>query len=345
MFHLNRPKNGETVSGFSKEQRSFLEKPAEIPIETMDWYHLRKSKDDFSKPEPIRFSYTPAVDGEIVLRQMDKKGSCVREILLQAEMGEAAVYNLLLDTEYSWFVRTEEGESECSSFRTEDLPPRVLWVDGVSNIRDIGGYKTADGKRVRQGRVYRTSELAISVPGGHCTDGSHPEITEAGKQTMADLGVRVDLDFRGFAGDPCCPVLDTETTRWLNYPMGCYEEFFLPSQAERCRESYRLLTSEENLPMIVHCWAGIDRAGTWIYVLGALLGVAEEDLAMDYEFSSLARWGYRSRHSDAYRELKESLLQYGPTLQEAAEKYLLSCGLTVGEMQKIRELMLEDVTA
>jgi len=341
MINLIQPACGATVTWFNEQHLANFKRPVTEPIESMDWYHLRKAKDDYSVPAPICLSFTPAVDGEIVLMQMDTEGKCVSETVIPAINGEAKLYNLLLDTEYMWYVRTENEVSQTSSFHTEARTPRVLFAEGGSNFRDIGGYKTADGKRVRQNRVYRSAELAIGVPNMQCTDGSHPEITEAGKHTLEELGIRTDLDFRGFAGDPCCPVLDEAKTRWINYPMGCYEEFFLPSQAERCRESYRLLTSEENLPMIVHCWAGIDRAGTWIYVLGALLGVAEEDLAADYEFSSFARWGYRSRYSDAYKELKDSLLQHGPTLQTAAENYLLECGITRDEIHKIREIMLE----
>ena len=37
---------------------------------------------------------------------------------------------------------------------------REISVDGSVNLRDFGGYSTADGGRVRPGRLYRSGSLA-----------------------------------------------------------------------------------------------------------------------------------------------------------------------------------------
>src|SRR5262249_2483828 len=37
---------------------------------------------------------------------------------------------------------------------------RALPLEGAANFRDLGGYRTADGKSVRWGRVYRSNNLA-----------------------------------------------------------------------------------------------------------------------------------------------------------------------------------------
>ena len=39
-------------------------------------------------------------------------------------------------------------------------PPFVLALAGVSNLRDLGGYRAADGRRVRRGLVFRSAALA-----------------------------------------------------------------------------------------------------------------------------------------------------------------------------------------
>ena len=76
-------------------------------------------------------------------------------------------------------------KSQIFEFKTANLP-RTIWVDGVSNTRDIGGYFTEDGKhQVKQGMVYRGA-LADSI-------------TEVGKDTLINkLGVKTDLDLRGW---------------------------------------------------------------------------------------------------------------------------------------------------
>ena len=49
----------------------------------------------------------------------------------------------------------------------DDLPGRILDVEGVINFRDIGGYQTIDGQRVRTGLVYRSGALGDVTEKGH----------------------------------------------------------------------------------------------------------------------------------------------------------------------------------
>ena len=47
-------------------------------------------------------------------------------------------------------------------FTTADTP-RILSVDGIVNVRDIGGWETSNGKVIKQGVLYRGSELDGAV--------------------------------------------------------------------------------------------------------------------------------------------------------------------------------------
>jgi protein-tyrosine phosphatase len=66
--------------------------------------------------------------------------------------------NLEVAAEYSWTV-AGGGSSARGTFKTMDLAPRVMSVKGVPNFRDMGGWRTTDGRRVRQGLVYRSQGL------------------------------------------------------------------------------------------------------------------------------------------------------------------------------------------
>ena len=65
----------------------------------------------------------------------------------------------------------------------EVLLPRVVPLKGCSNLRDLGGYRTAEGSKVRFGRVFRSASLA--------------GLTEADLTVFAATGLRTICDLRG----------------------------------------------------------------------------------------------------------------------------------------------------
>jgi hypothetical protein len=58
---------------------------------------------------------------------------------------------------------------------------RLAW-EGCLNARDLGGYRTADGRETRWGAVVRSDSPAA--------------LTEAGRAALADYGVRAIVDLR-----------------------------------------------------------------------------------------------------------------------------------------------------
>ena len=75
----------------------------------------------------------------------------------------AELDNLRIATEYEWTVRADIlGRVEppvSGRFRTEDHAPRLVNLHEVPNVRDLGGRIGRDGRRVRQGLVYRSAGL------------------------------------------------------------------------------------------------------------------------------------------------------------------------------------------
>ena len=59
---------------------------------------------------------------------------------------------------------------------------RLLTLQGGRNFRDLGGYPTRDGRRVRWGRLYRSGVLAY--------------LTQSDQEHLDTLGIRVVCDFR-----------------------------------------------------------------------------------------------------------------------------------------------------
>ena len=328
MIRTLTPENGAEVHLLREKHLAYIRSPQSFPTAKIDWLNLMETQEDRSFPEPLRLAFSPAVDGEIELICEDGERR-----MIPAVAGEAYVTNLRIDENYRWVVHIGGECSAESCFHTDATAPRMLYVDGISNVRDFGGFYTASGKRVRQERIYRTSELD-----------THVQITERGIATLEDeLHIRTDIDLRGIKDEPRCPILDERRVKWVNYPLAAYADCFTEEQRRLYGESYACLTCEEYYPMIVHCWGGIDRTGTWLYILGGMLGVSAEDLGLDYEMSSFSRWGRRSRTSAQFVAFLEGLYQYGDSLQAACEGFMKACGLTDAQLDTIRDRLLEDV--
>lgn len=72
--------------------------------------------------------------------------------------GQIELGNLKIGTKYKWDTGTQSG-----SFVTEDIAPRLMKIGdktlGVPNVRDLGGRTGLNGRKIRQGLVYRTAGL------------------------------------------------------------------------------------------------------------------------------------------------------------------------------------------
>ena len=330
MIKLLTPENNSNVVLLRERHREYIANPIADPeaSKQIEWLNLKATGQDMSYPEPVVFSFEPALDGEIVI---SRKGSEQRTV--KAVAGKAEITNFYIDAEYEWYVTVGDERSEVYRFHTDAMAPRMLYVDGISNVRDVGGFYTVDGKkRVKQGLVFRTSEMD-----------THVEITDAGKATLLDeLCIRTDIDIRGIKDEYRGPVLDTERVKWINYPMAAYIDMFNETQMELYRQSFELLADEGTYPLMLHCWGGIDRTGCWLYILGGMLGVAKNDLELDYEMSSFSRWNRRNRNHPQFVEFLEALHKYGDSTQEACVGFLRACGVSDATMDKIRNILLED---
>lgn len=275
------------------------------------------------------------------------------EIGLKSDLSDAQSYvtfaksmelpNLFAAKKYYYRItarsETQTVRSRVFSFQTAALP-RTITVPGVSNTRDIGGYYTVDGKyQVKQGIFYR---------GG--------AITAAGVDTLLNTyGIKTDLDVRG---DGSSTTIGSPLGSGVNY-VECTGPYYLGNVGINTSDkTYRnaLLREiqtcavKENYPIYLHCTLGRDRTGTLAFLIGALLGVGEMDLFMDYELSFFSEAGTRDNQTpthmvgSAFRGMYNYIANYAKgTLQENAEQFMLDLGVTAEEITSIREILLEEV--
>ena len=250
--------------------------------------------------------------------------------------------------------------SATASFTTEDQPPRWIRLEGrVKNVRDLGGWKTTDGRRVRQGMAFRGSGLNESSITGDKL--GRNRLTAEDISYMKDvLGIRTDLDLR----------TERETAKADKSPLGdgvalvscpfpAYEGLFVtkgfnedlcPDVKKAMARIFRLFCDKKNYPIYFHCAGGADRTGSLAYVLNGVLGVTEHDVDVDWEstfYPKLPEIFEKHFNKDTWRQeqhFHRGFAAYGDTdtpLQRRIELYLFDCGVTQEEIDRFRAIMLE----
>ena len=237
---------------------------------------------------------------------------------------ELDIYNLLPSTTYYWKVAGDRFDmSDTSVFKTEDLSVRLIYAEGTSNIRDLGGWN-ADGSFVNYGKIYRGNQL-----NGYGNWGNN-KLTENGLKTFKDdLKIKTEIDLRTQDKDDANQTVNfvDASLPYYKYTIGQYTDILEPSvwnalphdgntpvdSMENKNDARRLsyatgnavrnenamrrslkgifevLADERNYPVYIHCNAGADRTGTVAFLINGLLGVSEADLIRDYELTSFSK--------------------------------------------------------
>lgn len=253
---------------------------------------------------------------------------------------------------------------------------RTLALKSAVNLRDIGGYPTVDGRRVKWGAMYRSGTLH--------------ELTDDDAAALAKQGIRLICDFRsafevdsapddaaafGARYEPMPLDADHGSMRRLRVAMfrpsqlramltESYRELMLERNAPLIGRFMRLAADESNLPMLFHCTAGKDRTGMAAMILLSLLGVPDDVIAADYSLSNRYYSNFRQYVGVAIRKLHwigmnvddlHPLLIADPALMYEAlasvrEKYGTveayverRCGVDSETISKLRASLLDEV--
>lgn len=246
-----------------------------------------------------------------------------------SENGEVKIYNLKKDTEY--FYRTSSGET--GSFRTDAVLPRWIYAKGYINIRDFGGEKTKDGKKIAQGMIFRGVKL------------ENVKDSESGKASLLDLGIKTEIDLRKESmGKMSASPLGNKINYFL-HPCNGYDDFLADNRLI-IKYLFDYFADERLYPIYFHCHGGADRTGTVAFMLGAILGLDDATLIREYEMTMMANpeWKMSRSRKRKIKTFLEELqkMDETKTLQENAVDFLLKCGVSQIKMEKIKEILLKN---
>lgn len=251
-----------------------------------------------------------------------------REYLPAEGFRSVYIYNLRTGTDYDYccVIALSDGQTLTlkGSFQTA-AGPRLLNISGLVNVRDLGGWVTADGKTVKQGLLYRGSEMDGAVEADF-------KLTAEGLEQLQALGIKTDFDLRHNGADAI------PGAEHLYYDAIQYEHAFTQEGLEAVGKLFADLAEPENYPAYLHCTYGADRTGTMCYLLLGLLGVSDADLKRDYELTAMY-YGYVSpAQMDAFVAKIAALP--GENTQARVEYFLRSAGVTDQQMESIRQIFL-----
>jgi len=188
----------------------------------------------------------------------------------------------------------------------EHVKRRHLALEGAPNFRDLGGYATEDGRTVKWGLFFRSDNLH--------------HLTDADLEKMASLGIRLVCDFRSPeekaeepdrlpAEDPPAVAeleiydesFDSKTLR-AAFESGDIEGYdfrqllidgnrlFATRFSDQYAAMFARITQPENLPVVVHCTAGKDRAGfasaLILRTLGVPMATVKEDFLLTNHYTA-----------------------------------------------------------
>ncbi|MEU5834691.1 tyrosine-protein phosphatase [Streptomyces diacarni] len=216
--------------------------------------------------------------------------------------------------------------------RSLRLADRSLGLASVPNFRDAGGYRTADGRWVAMGKLYRSASL--------------DRLSAADRRTLRRLGIDPVLDLRttGEArkqpdalgegqrprrldvlggGESLANTQPTSADHARTLLRDSYEDFVA---AKTGRAAYRDLFAQAADPdgeaVLYHCTAGKDRTGWASAALLTALGVPRSTVVRDYLASNRYLTAYnrqaRAQLPDAVEDAYEPLLGVRKTYLDAS---------------------------
>lgn len=224
-------------------------------------------------------------------------------------------------------------------------PGTFVTLDGASNTRDLGGYTTADGKRIKGGKVFRSSSLAA--------------LTATGVNQLNALNIKWAFDLRndaerylwgkvkpGSAKPWLAPVgNDTEDNPFAAPVAGTvtastvaeFQSYVsYSSNVISVGSVIRMLIVSGGVPLIFSCDSGSSRSGWTAAVLMTVLGVPRAQVNSEFLLSNGVLGGqylFTDYLDAAFAKVTEIYGDWATFVQ-------IGLGLDAGDVTALKSLLL-----
>ena len=328
--------------------KTYNEKGEEDPAGQMFTWGLQPNSD-----KPMSYSIRWSAEGlntdSPILFVLEDKLGWKAETDVTSGSLYVNITNLVPNDHYTYKVTsTADGKVLAEGdFNTTGHLHQVFFRSGCRNGRDLGGWKTVDGKTVKYRKLYRGGRMQSET------------VNKAGQKEILAEGIGAQLDLRGVSDvlkkpaieglEFCAPVIESGGTSML------------VKDAEKTKQCFEFVVNclRNNKPVYFHCSLGRDRTGTLDILLLGLLGVREGDIGKAYEVTYFAPVGYSVSSSEkdgnpkpifkntrttwVYSDVVPHFWKFAGdgTFADGVQNYLLSIGVSQADIDDFRNMMLE----
>ncbi|MDD6795833.1 MAG: tyrosine-protein phosphatase [Clostridiaceae bacterium] len=193
---------------------------------------------------------------------------------------------------------------KANGYQNYYISERLVNLKGTSNFRDLGGYKSKDGRHIKWNTFFRSDALCSLLP--------EDEIL------IRNLGIKTVLDLRSKQETKFKPNVKIKNLRYINisgmksldnkhdnfdmtsiykdilenenaskYMINNYK--MLPFNNNAFNELVQLMDNTYSQPIVFHCSAGKDRTGIGAAIILSILGIPEETIIYDYLLTNIYR--------------------------------------------------------
>lgn len=271
-------------------------------------------------------------------------------------------HKLYEGTDSNFVIKYEYNQTHRLKFKLEmnddslEFYHRIVPIKGMYNFRDIGGYLTESGKRIKWGKIYRGDHLF------NLESDQDPLLEEIGINSIIDLRSSREINdspnpyigqIRSVYCDPNAHIaafagliqdadkglsieniLDNPDIDMTHITQTQAEKQMIQQQhdfvnTESGKTAFKRVLEtmllEDSAPSYQHCRGGKDRTGYSIMLIMAALGVKKDLLVEDYLLTKKAREEKNAVYLEEFKKLagdNEEVVSYLYTFFDTKESFI-----------------------
>lgn len=254
----------------------------------IDNYRKELDEERLDWPNPVVIDIPPSTANKLYIYCCDDntlQDSLVFNV--SARKNSAELFNFIPNRIYRYQIKDDEDVVlQQGKIHTSGQLRQIKVCSTVSNVRDLGGWKTTDGMKLRYGKIFRGTEL----------NGEHIA-TKKGIEILRELGIEAELDLRADYNRS----YNTSAFGFSSYSEGEYvPNYFYSSDSGQLLShmtddvylgkwqlAFQFIVDNlrQGRSIYQHCVWGRDRTGFLSFLLEGLLGMSYSDLAKEYELT------------------------------------------------------------